>query len=156
MGWFCCVSGCSKRSECGKDISFHCLPHNNKKLLKLWIHKIGRKDLCVSASTRICSRHFVSSKDQKLQPNEYPILNLPTLPTEVTKARKRKSPRKRIFSLPIEEIVSHNQTAFFFCMGVGKRVWYINDTIVQTSTQSRVGDDWYQQQLLKRVNFLSS
>ena len=32
----------------------------------------------------------------------------------------------------------------------------MDDTIsVQTSTQSRVGDDWCQQQLLKRVNFLS-
>ena len=41
-------------------------------------------------------------------------------------------------------------------MGAGKRVWYIDDTIsVQTSTQSRVGDDWCQQQLLKRVNFPS-
>ena len=32
----------------------------------------------------------------------------------------------------------------------------MDDTIsVQASTQSRVGDDWCQQQLLKRVNFLS-
>ena len=103
MGWFCCVPGCSKRSERDKDVSFHRLPHNNKKLLKLWIHKIGRKDLHVSASTRICSRHFVSSKGRKLQPNEYPTLNLSTLPTQVIKPRKRKSPRKRIFSLPTEE-----------------------------------------------------
>ena len=48
-------------------------------------------------------QHFVSSKGRKLQPNEYPTLNLPTLPTQVTKLRKRKSPRKRIFSLPTEE-----------------------------------------------------
>ena len=33
----------------------------------------------------------------------------------------------------------------------------MNDTIsVQTSTQSRVGDDWCQQQLLKRLKFMSA
>ena len=69
------------------------------QLLKLWIHKIGRKDLRVSASTRVCSRHFVSSKGRKLRPNEYPTLNLPTLPTQVTQPRKQKSPRKRKFTL---------------------------------------------------------
>ena len=44
----------------------------------------------------------------------------------------------------------------FFTWGREKRVWYIDDRIsVQTSTQSRVGDDWCQQQLLKCVNFMS-
>ena len=57
----------------------------------------------MSTSTRVCSRHFVSSKGQKFQPNEYPTLNLPTLSTQVTKPRKQKSPRKRIFSLPTDE-----------------------------------------------------
>ena len=103
MGWFCCVPGCSKRSERDKDVSFHLLPRHDKKLLKLWIHKIGRKDLRVSASTRVCSRHFVSSKNRKLRPDEYPTLNLPTLSTQVTQQRKRKSPRKREFTLPTEE-----------------------------------------------------
>ena len=103
MGWFCCVPGCSKRSERDKDVSFHLLPRNDKKLLKLWIHKIGRKDLRVSASTRVCSRHFVSSKNRKVRPDEYPTLNLPTLSTQVTQQRKRKSPRKREFTLPTEE-----------------------------------------------------
>ena len=76
MGWFCCVPGCSKRSESDKDVSFHCLPHHDKKLLKLWIHKIERKDLCISKSTRVCSRHFDLSKGR---------------------------PRKRLFSLPTVE-----------------------------------------------------
>ena len=45
---------------------------------------------------------------------------------------------------------------FSFAWGREKRVWYINDTIsVQTSTQSRVGYDWCQQQLHKHLNFLS-
>ena len=89
MGWFCCVPGCSKRSEHDKDVSFHRLPHHDKKLLKLWIHKIGRKDLRVSTSTQVCCRDYIIlSKGQKLQPNEYPTLNLFTLPTQVTKPRK--------------------------------------------------------------------
>ena len=103
MGWFCCVPGCSKRSERDKDVSFHRLPRHDKQLLKLWIHKIGRKDLRVSASTRVCSRHFVSSKGRKLRPNEYPTLNLPTLPTQVTQPRKQRSPRKREFTLRTED-----------------------------------------------------
>ena len=98
MGWFCCVPGCSKRSERDKDVSFHRLPLHDKKLLKLWIHKIGRKNLRVGTSTRVCSRHFISSKGRKLRPDEYPTLNLPTLSTQITEPRKRKSPRERVFS----------------------------------------------------------
>ena len=71
MGWFCCVPGCSKRYERDKDVSFHCLPLNNKKLLKVWIHKIGRKNLPVNTSTRVCIRHFIGSKGRKLRPDEY-------------------------------------------------------------------------------------
>ena len=98
MGWFCCVPGCSKRSERDKDVSFHRLPLHDKKLLKLWTHKIGRKNLHVGTSTRVCSRHFISSKGRKLRPDEYPTLNLPTLSTQITEPRKRKSPRERVFS----------------------------------------------------------
>lgn len=96
MGWFCCVPGCSKRSERDKDVSFHRLPLHNKKLLKVWIHKIGRKNVSVTTSTRVCSRHFVGSKGRKLRPDEYPTLNLPALSTQATQPRRRKSPKKRV------------------------------------------------------------
>ena len=103
MGRFCCVPGCSKRSERDKDVSFHRLPLHNKKLLKIWIHKIGRKNLSVNNSTRICSRHFVGSKGRKLRPDEYPTLNLPILPTQVTQPQSRKSPKKRVVCFPTDD-----------------------------------------------------
>ena len=99
MGWFCCVPGCSKRSERDKDVSFHRLPLRNKKLLKVWVHKIGRKNLSVNTSTRVCSRHFIGSKGRKLRPDEYPTLNLPILSTQATQPQKRKSPKKRVVCL---------------------------------------------------------
>ena len=92
MGRFCCVPGYSKRSEHNKDVSFHCLSLHNKKLLKVWTHKIGRKNLPVNASIRICSRHFVGSKGRKLRPDEYPTLNLLILPTQATQPQRQKSP----------------------------------------------------------------
>ena len=95
MGWFCCVPGCSTRSERDKDVSFHRLPLRDKKLLKIWIYKIGRKNLPLSASTRVCSRHFIQSKNRKLRPDEYPTLNLPLVSTQVTQPRKRRSPKNR-------------------------------------------------------------
>ena len=91
MGWFCCVPGYSKRSERDNDVSFHRLPLKDKKLLKVWVHKIGRKNLQINSSTRVCSRHFIGSKGRKLRPDEYPTLNLPILPTQVTQPQRRKS-----------------------------------------------------------------
>ena len=96
MGRFCCIPGCSKRLECDRDVSFHRLPLHYKKLLKVWVHKIDRKNLSVKNSTRVCSRHFVGSKDRKFCPDEYTALNLPILPIQVAQPRRRKSPKKRV------------------------------------------------------------
>ena len=104
MGWFCCVPGCSKRYERDKDVSFHCLPLNNKKLLKVRIHKIGRKNLPVNTSNRVCSRHFIGSKGRKFHPDEYPTLNLPTLSTQATRPQRRKSPTKRTANFPTNSV----------------------------------------------------
>ena len=103
MGWFCCIPDCSKRSDRDKDMSFHRSPPHNKKLLKIWIYKIGRKNLPLSTSTRVCSRYFIQSKNRKLRPDEYPMLNLPVLATQVTQPRKRRSPKKRGVQLPTEK-----------------------------------------------------
>ena len=96
MGRFCCIPGCSKRSEHNKDVSFHRLPLHDKKLLKVWVHKIGRKNLTFNNSTRVCSRYFVGSKGRKLRPDEYPTVNLPILPMQVDQPQRRKSPKKRV------------------------------------------------------------
>ena len=62
------------------------------------IHKIGRENLPILDSTRVCSDHFVNSKGRKLRPDEYPTLNLPSLPTQVSVP----PPRRQLirYSLP--------------------------------------------------------
>ena len=95
MVHFCCVPGCSNDSVKKPSLSFHRLPLNNKKQLKVWIHKIGRKNLPVKSNTRVCSEHFVNSAGRRLRKDEFPSRNLPILLTLVIMPVKRKSPRKR-------------------------------------------------------------
>ena len=89
----CVVPGCSNRSDRETHLSFHCLPLKNKKLLKVWIHKIGRKNL-LNNNSRVCSTHFSNAVNRVLRPDEVPTINLPNVTTPV---RKRKSPVKRLF-----------------------------------------------------------
>ena len=95
MVHFCAVPGCS--NHYGRDtlVSFFALPLKNKRLLKIWIHKIGRKDLPINSSTRICSDHFVNAAGRRLRPDEYPSVNLPALSTTVCQPRPRKPPTLR-------------------------------------------------------------
>ena len=102
---FCCVLGCSRKAECDKDDSYHTLPLSSKNLMKIWIHKIGRKKLTLTKLTRVCSRHFVNSKNRKLRCDEYPTLNLPKLSTHVSQPRKRRLPKKREV-IPVERMES--------------------------------------------------
>ena len=81
---FCAVPGCSNRSDRDKNVSYHRLPINKPGLLKQWIHKIGRENLPILDSTRVCSEHFINSKGRKLRPDEYPTLKLPQLATQVS------------------------------------------------------------------------
>lgn len=85
----CAVPNCSNRSD-RDDVSFHRLPVNNKTLLKKWVHNIGRENLPINASTRVCSNHFVKSKGRMLGPDDVPTLNLPTLATRVTTPPSRR------------------------------------------------------------------
>ena len=87
---FCAVPGCHNRSNRDVEVSYHCLPVNQPALLKLWKHKIGRQNLPILNSTRVCSEHFVNSKGRKLRPDEVPSLKLPLLPTQVTKPPPRR------------------------------------------------------------------
>ena len=95
MVHFCCVPGCSNDSVKKPSLSFHRLPLSNKKQLKVWIHKIGRKNLPVNSNTRKCSEHFIQSVGRRLQKDEFPSRNLPILSTSVILPVKRKLPRKR-------------------------------------------------------------
>ena len=102
---FCVVPGCSKRSNREKDLSYYRLPLKDKKLLQIWIYKIGRKNLPLNGNSRVCSEHFEpnSARGRCLLPGEYPTLKLP----EITKAEKqrRPPPTKRV-TVPLHE--NHN------------------------------------------------
>ena len=92
---FCVVPGCSNRSNREKDLSYYRLPLKDKKLLQVWVHKIGRKSLPLNGNSRVCSQHFEpnSARGRCLLPGEYPKLKLP----EITKAGKqRRPPTKRV------------------------------------------------------------
>ena len=91
----CVVPGCSNRSDRETHLSYHCLPLKNRKLLKIWEHKIGRKNLPKTVHSRVCSEHFIKSKGRILMRDEVPTLKLPKLATAVLPPSKRKSPRKR-------------------------------------------------------------
>ena len=84
MVHFCCVPGCSNRSDRESHLSFHRLPLKRKHILKQWIHKIGRKNLPLKESMRVCSDHFPDSRGRILRSDEVPSLNLPSLPTRVS------------------------------------------------------------------------
>ena len=93
----CCVPNSSSRSNREQTLSYYGLPLTNKKLLKQWIHRIGRKNLPLNKSTVVCSRHFVGTESQKrlLRPDEVPSKELPVLPTTITCRTTRKPPRER-------------------------------------------------------------
>uniref|UniRef100_UPI00358E3B3F uncharacterized protein n=1 Tax=Myxine glutinosa TaxID=7769 RepID=UPI00358E3B3F len=70
---FCCVVGCSNRSNRDKDVSFYCIPtvleHQGDHAAKLskerrerWLSNIKRKGYEPAKSSRVCSEHFVRGK----------------------------------------------------------------------------------------------
>ena len=125
----CVVPGCSNRSDREKHISFHCLPLKNKSLLRMWIHKIGRKNLPLNNNSRVCSVHFVNSYGRCLRADEYPTVNLPVFTTPV---RKRRSPVRR--KLPFTESI-HVDTSSTV-VGIDTPTPYVH-TSVQTDMDSR-------------------
>ena len=98
---FCAVPGCSNRSDRDKNVSYHRLPINKPGLLKQWIHKIGRENLPILDSTRVCSEHFINSKGRKLRPDEYPTLKLPQLATQVSVPPPRREMVR--YDLPVKK-----------------------------------------------------
>ena len=88
------MPGCSNRPSRESHLSYFALPLKNKKLLRNWIHKIGRKKLPINASTRICSDHFVNATGYRLCPDEYPSVKLPILSTTIS-TTQRKPPKER-------------------------------------------------------------
>ena len=65
-------------------------------MLKIWIHKIRRKNLPINYSTRVCSDHFVNTAGHLLRPDEYPLVSLPVLSITTSQAKPRKPPAVRV------------------------------------------------------------
>ena len=126
MAWWCCaiigvnndnmvhhcvVPYCTNSSISQPDLSFQRFLLNNKSLLKVWVHKMGRKNLALNSNSRVCCEHFVNSTHWRFRIDEYPTLKLPKLPMQVKPARKRRSPKKQVLepqsaSLPLDEVVA--------------------------------------------------
>ena len=103
---FCAVPGCSNHSSRNTSVSYYALPFNNKKLLKIWMHKIGRNNLPINPSTRICSDHFVNAAGHRLRPDEYLSVNIPILSTTVCQAKCQKLPTVRTVAEPTDDTLS--------------------------------------------------
>ena len=106
MVHFCAVPGCSNRSNRDTGLSFFSLPLKKKALLKVWIHKIRRKNLPLNSNTRACSNHFISAVGRHLRPDEYPTRNLPSISTRSTVSKPRKPPKVRSISSEISQSIS--------------------------------------------------
>ncbi len=89
----CVVPGCSNRSDRERNMSYYHLPLKNKKLLKVWVHKIGRKNLPLNSHSRVCSIHFENAQGRLLRLDEYPVARVPFITTKG--CNPRKSPTKR-------------------------------------------------------------
>lgn len=100
---YCVVPGCNKSSTTHPNLSFHRLPLKNKHLLKIWVHKVGRKNLPLNCHSRVCSDHFINSVGRLLRNDEFPTENLPILPTRVT-SKPRKSPKERYSTSHCESV----------------------------------------------------
>ena len=99
MVQLCCVPGCSNCSDRETHLSFHRLPLKRKLVLKKWIHRIGRRNLPLLETTRVCSEHFENSRGRLLRWDEVPSLKLPLLPTQVTESTSRRPLVRHIDSL---------------------------------------------------------
>ena len=94
MVHFCSVLGCSNRSGRETTRSYFRLPLKRKKVLKIWVHTIGRKSLPINGSTTVCSYsdRFVNAAGCLLRPDKYPTVNLPVIHITTNQAKPRKPP----------------------------------------------------------------
>ena len=75
----CVVPGCSNCSDRETRLSYFHFPLKNKRLLKIWIHQIRRKNLPLrlNGNSRVCIDHFVNASQRLLRVDEYPTVKLP-------------------------------------------------------------------------------
>ena len=107
MVHFCCIPGCANWLNRDTGVSYFNLPLKIKSILRQWIHIIGRKNLPINNSTRVCSVYFINAIAQKLRPNEVPLEKLPLRRVTVKKS-SQKPPKHQPFVEKSPEVISTN------------------------------------------------
>ena len=109
----CAVPGCTNRSDRQSNLSYHRLPLKNKVLLKQWIHKIGRANLPLHDSTRVCSEHFAEKRG--LLSSSVPTYKLPGAGSQPHKIRKPPTLRSCNIAKKSQSYESSGTTKKTFC-----------------------------------------
>ena len=118
----CVVPNHSNNSSSQPDLSFHRLPLKNKSMLKVWVNKIGRKNLPLNGNLRVCSEHFINSTHQRTPTNRrLPYNEASQTANNGNPPPKRRSPRKRVCEAPstislLDDFVGEADTR---CDGIG-------------------------------------
>ena len=141
MVHFCCVPGCSNNSSREAHLSFFSLPLKRKKVLKQWVHVIGRKNLSINKHTRVCSEHFVQANGRLLRKDEAPSARVPC---GSEPKKKRKPPKDRSSIINDEEETESGRDE--------DEAYSTQDACVQT--EKMVSDE--QRALLNKVESLQS
>lgn len=68
----CVVFGCSAVQKKNPGRSFHQFP-NDKKLKRMWIIRINRKDWLPRPGSRVCSYHFKTEDFCRKRPSDVPV-----------------------------------------------------------------------------------
>ena len=95
----CVIPGCSNCSDRETHLSYFHLPVKNKRLLKMWIHHIQRKNLPLNGNLCVCSDHFVNTSKRLLHVDGYPTVKIPK--ATVAPIRKQKQLAKRVNAEPV-------------------------------------------------------
>ena len=88
-GFTCCVPGCFNNDKRNRGVSFYKFP-KDKKLKKIWLQKISRKDFKPTNGHRVCSQHFEGGKKTYMN-------NVPTVfPLSKTHQKVNTEPRRTL------------------------------------------------------------
>ena len=88
-GFTCSVPGCFNNDKRNRGISFYKFP-KDKKLKKIWLQQISRKDFKPTNGHRVCSQHFEGGKKTYLN-------NVPTVfPLSKTHQKVNTEPRRTL------------------------------------------------------------
>ena len=93
-GFTCSVPGCFSNDKRNRGISFYKFP-KDKKLKKIWLQQISRKDFKPTNGHRVCSQHFEGGKKTYLN-------NVPTVfPLSKTHQKVNTEPRRTLIRVNI-------------------------------------------------------